>query len=104
MEFLLTSAGVRNESIHSALVDLLGKPIDECDALCIPTAIYAFPGGTQAAWRLITGRATTPLCDLGWKSIGVLELTALPTSTETSGSPRCRMRTSCWCAAATACT
>jgi len=78
MRFLLTSAGIKNTSIHDALVDLLGKPIAESNALCIPTAAYAMPGGAGAAWRLINGRATTPLCELGWKSLGVLELTALP--------------------------
>ena len=77
MKLLLTSAGIKNPSIHEALVDLLGKPIDESDALCIPTAIYAFPGGARSAWQLISGRAASPLCELGWKSLGVLELTAL---------------------------
>jgi dipeptidase E len=77
MKLLLTSAGIKNTSIHNALVDLLGKPIAECDALCIPTAAYAM-GGPATAWRFITGRATTPMCELGWKSLGVLELTALP--------------------------
>jgi dipeptidase E len=56
----------------------LGKPIDQSNALCIPTATYAFPGGAAGAWRLISGRAASPLCELGWKSLGVLELTALP--------------------------
>jgi dipeptidase E len=78
MKLLLTSAGIKNRSIRDALVDLLGKPIAESNALCIPTAIYAFPGGAGSAWRLISGRAATPLCELGWKSLGVLELTALP--------------------------
>ena len=78
MKLLLTSAGIKNRSIRDALVDLLGKPIAESKALCIPTAIYAFPGGAGGAWRLISGRAATPLCELGWKSLGVLELTALP--------------------------
>ena len=78
MKLLLTSAGIKNTSIDDALVDLLGKPIAEADALCIPTAIYAFPGGARSAWQLITGRAASPLCELGWKSLGVLELTALP--------------------------
>jgi dipeptidase E len=82
MKFLLTSAGISNTSIHDALVDLLGKPIAESNALCIPTAAYAMPGGAGAAWRLINGRATTPLCELGWKSLGVLELTALPSIDE----------------------
>ena len=79
MKLLLTSAGIKNTSIHDALVDLLGKPIAESRALCIPTATYGHPmGGPGSAWRFITGRATTPMCELGWKSLGVLELTALP--------------------------
>ena len=78
MKLLLTSAGIKNRSIRDALVDLLGKPIADSDALCIPTAIYAFPGGAGSAWRLISGRAASPLCELGWRSLGVLELTALP--------------------------
>ena len=78
MKLLLTSAGIKNPSIHDALVDLLGKPIDQSNALCIPTATYAFRGGAAGAWRLISGRAASPLCELGWKSLGVLELTALP--------------------------
>jgi dipeptidase E len=78
MRLLLTSAGIKNASIHDALAGLLGKPIAESSALCIPTALYAMPGGAAAAWRLINGRAGTPLCEVGWKSLGVLELTALP--------------------------
>ena len=83
MKFLLTSAGIKNTSIHDALVDLLGKPIAESSALCIPTAIYANPDGAGHAWRFISGReARTPMCELGWKSLGVLELTALPSIKE----------------------
>src|SRR5215207_5902920 len=83
MRFLLTSAGIKNTSIHDALVDLLGKPIAESSALCIPTAIYANPGGAGLAWRFISGREDrTPMCELGWKSLGVLELTALPSIDE----------------------
>ena len=79
MKYLLTSAGIKNASIHDALVGLLRKPIAESNALCIPTAGYGHPQGSPAgAWRFITGRATTPMCELGWKSMGVLELTALP--------------------------
>jgi dipeptidase E len=80
MKFLLTSAGVTNTSIHDSLVDLLGKPIAECDALCIPTASYGHPmAGPGRAWAFISGREPrTPMCELGWKSLGVLELTALP--------------------------
>ena len=78
MKLLLTSAGIKNASIHDALVGLLGKPISEANALCIPTAAYAMPGGATSAWRLINGRSVITLCELGWKSLGVLELTALP--------------------------
>ena len=78
MKLLLTSAGISNQSIHEALVDLLGKPIAESNALCIPTAIYPFRGGSAGAYRFISGTARSPLCELGWKSLGVLELTALP--------------------------
>jgi dipeptidase E len=81
MKLLLTSAGIKNTSIHTALTDLLGKPVAESSALCIPTATYAM-GGPAAAWRMITGQASTPLCELGWKSLGVLELTALPSIDE----------------------
>lgn len=78
MKFLLTSSGIRNKSIHNALVDLLGKPIAESNALCIPTAILPFPGGPTMAYRFIAGLNPGPMCELGWKSLGVLELTALP--------------------------
>jgi dipeptidase E len=82
MKLLLTSAGIRNPSIHNALVKLLGKPIAACSALCIPTATYALPGGVDGAVfarQFISGQEPeTPMCELGWKSLGVLELTALP--------------------------
>ena len=82
MKLLLTSCGISNTSIHDALVDLLGKPIAESSALCIPTAAYAMPGGAGMAWQLIRGVAASPLCEVGWKSLGVLELTALPSIKE----------------------
>jgi dipeptidase E len=80
MKYLLTSAGIRNTSIHNALVGLLSKPIAEANALCIPTAGYGHPKVQPfRAWRFISGQEPeTPMCELGWKSVGVLELTALP--------------------------
>ena len=78
MKLLLTSSGISNPSIHDVLVDLLGKPIAESSALFVPTAIYPFPGGADNAFRAVSGNAKSPLCDLGWKSVGILELTALP--------------------------
>jgi dipeptidase E len=84
MKLLLTSAGIKNPSIHDALVDLLGKPIAESSALCIPTASYGHPNVTpEMAWSFISGREDRcPMCELGWKSLGVLELTALPSIDE----------------------
>ena len=78
MKLLLTSAGISNPSIHNALVDLLGKPVNEASALFIPTAIYALPRGGDIARSVICGLLGDPFCDLGWKSLGILELTALP--------------------------
>jgi dipeptidase E len=80
VKLLLTSAGIKNPTINDAMLELLGKPIAECDALCIPTASYGHaPRGIHGVYRFLTGRATTPMLELGWKSMGVLELTALPT-------------------------
>ncbi|HWN22203.1 MAG TPA: Type 1 glutamine amidotransferase-like domain-containing protein [Gaiellaceae bacterium] len=89
MRLLLTSAGIKNTSIQDALVDLLGKPIAESSALCIPTAAYGHPmAGPGAAWRFISGQEPRcPMCGLGWKSLGVLELTALPSIDEEQWVP-----------------
>lgn len=78
MKLLLTSGGVSNASIREALVGLLGKPITECNALCIPTAEWGHPMCTPAsAWRFVAGRMPVPMTEIGWKSMGLLELTAL---------------------------
>ena len=82
MKLLLTSGGVTNASIRSALVDLLGKPIEESDALLIPTAQWGHPMcSPQTIWMSTSGRRPEQegLTELGWKSVGVLELSALPT-------------------------
>ena len=75
MKLLLTSAGIRNKSIEQALVELLGKPISESNALCVPTASYGHPNvRPERPWRFISGRdPLTPMVELGWKSIGILE-------------------------------
>jgi dipeptidase E len=77
MKLLLTSSGIRNPSIEAALVDLLGKPIAESTALCIPTGVQPFPGGPENVYRFISGIGSY-MCGLPWKSLGVLELTSLP--------------------------
>src|SRR3954454_6351356 len=79
MRLLLTSAGIKNTSISDALVGLLGKPFGECSALCIPTGAYGHPLKPGVAWKFISGQEPrTPMCELGWKTLGVLELCALP--------------------------
>jgi dipeptidase E len=78
VKFLLCSSGISNPSIEDALVELLGKPIAESTALCVPTGVQPFRGGPSHVYRFISGATNSPMCGLGWKSLGVLELTALP--------------------------
>ena len=92
MKLLLTSGGITNKSIHDALVDMLGKPIADSTALCIPTAMYGHPwvGPGVKAWEFISGNSGNPMVDLGWKSVGVLELTALPSISKDRWMPLVR--------------
>ncbi len=80
VKLLLTSGGVTNPSIESALVHLLGKPIAECHALCVPTAQWGHPmcGPTSVRRFVAAEPGSEYLSGLGWASLGVLELTALP--------------------------
>lgn len=89
---LLTSAGVKNAKIHEALLDLLGRPIEDCAALCIPTAMYGHPhaGPGENAWEFVAGRSAQPMVELGWKSVGLIELTALPSIDEDRWIPLIR--------------
>src|SRR6185437_12379257 len=89
VKLLLTSAGVTNASIRSALVGLLGKPIADSSALCIPTAQYGHPmvGPGVGPWKFISGTSPLPMVNLGWKSGGVLELTALPSREKERWAP-----------------
>ena len=80
MKLLLTSGGVTNDSIRDALVELLGKPIADCTALCIPTAEWGHTSCTPyMARKFVLGEWPGGFCGLGWKDVGLLELTALPT-------------------------
>ena len=81
MKLLLTSGGVTNASIRDALVDLLGKPIADATALCIPTAQWGHPMcGPTSARGFVTGLPPWGgMSSMEWKSLGLLELTALPT-------------------------
>jgi dipeptidase E len=80
VKLLLTSGGVTNRSIHEALVELLGKPIAASHALFVPTAQWAHPMcGPESVQRSVAGTGEPwDLTALDWASVGVLELTALP--------------------------
>lgn len=79
MKLLLTSGGVTNTSIHAALERLLGRPVTESHALCVPTALWGHPMcGPASVRELAAGGPGSPyLSGLGWASLGILELTAL---------------------------
>jgi dipeptidase E len=81
MKLLLTSGGVTNSSIRNALVDLLGKPTAASAALCIPTAQWGHPMcGPASARGFVTGLPPWGgMTSLEWRSLGLLELTALTT-------------------------
>ncbi len=97
MKFLLTSAGIKNDSIRHALVDLLGKPIAESSALCIPTANYAQRGGAGNAWRFISGREPEPPCaNCDGSPWECWSSPRCPASMKRSGSLWSERRTSCW--------
>jgi dipeptidase E len=80
VKLFLTSAGITNPSLHATLVELLGKPIEDAIALAIPTASYGHPNvSPNQAWKFIAGEEPrTPMVELGWKSVGILELAAVP--------------------------
>ena len=78
IKLLLTSSGISNKSIRDTLEQLLGKSISESNALFVPTGVYPFQGGPYYAWWPIAGKMKGALVDLGWKTMGLLELTALP--------------------------
>lgn len=81
MKLLLTSGGVTNDSIRASLERMLGKPTSDSSALVIPTAQWGHPYcSPESVWRSIADPSPdATLTGLGWKSVGVLELTALPT-------------------------
>jgi len=80
LKLLLTSGGVTNPSIEAALVDLLGKPTAEATALCIPTAQWGHPMcGPVSARGFVSGLPPWGgMTSMQWKTLGLLELSALP--------------------------
>lgn len=78
MKLLLTSSGIADDALLRALEDLLGTPVVEASALVVPVGILPFTGGPQMAARLLRGEAGATLTGLGWASLGLLDLPALP--------------------------
>jgi dipeptidase E len=74
---LLTSSGLANDAIRTALTDLLGKPVGECTAVHVPTAVYGLAEGLGYATEM-----TRYWDALGWAELGTLELTTLPSLPE----------------------
>lgn len=87
MKLLLTSSGITNRTLENALVDLLGKPIEESRALIVPAGVYPFKDGAYHAWNPIAGAKAPGMAQLGWKAVGLLELTALPSIPRDSWAP-----------------
>jgi dipeptidase E len=70
---LLTSNGIRNEILKSALADLVGKRFGAARVVFIPTASVAVPG--HHGWFV---EDLTLLHGLGWRELDVLDLNGLP--------------------------
>jgi dipeptidase E len=70
---LLTSAGIRNEILKSALVDLVARPLTTATVAFIPTASVAAAGDHR--WFV---EDLNRLDSLGWRELDVLALNGLP--------------------------
>jgi len=70
---LLTSAGIRNEALKSALADLVGKRFAAARVVFIPTASVAAPG--DHGWFI---EDLDRLHGLRWREFDILELNGLP--------------------------
>ncbi|MFI1991862.1 Type 1 glutamine amidotransferase-like domain-containing protein [Actinoplanes sp. NPDC020271] len=73
MNFLLTSNGLRNETLRDALRDMLGKPFGSAGVVFVPTASVAEPG--DHGWFV---GDLNRVYGLGWREFDVLELNGLP--------------------------
>lgn len=72
MKLLLTSAGLRNETLRQALRDLLGKPFASANIVYLPTASLAEPG--DHGWFVAD---LNRLHGLGWHEFDILGLNGL---------------------------
>ncbi|MEZ0093614.1 Type 1 glutamine amidotransferase-like domain-containing protein [Streptacidiphilus sp. EB129] len=73
MKLLLTSSGLRNETLREALRDLLGKPFESANIVYVPTASVAESG--DHGWFVAD---LMRLYGLGWREFDILELNGLP--------------------------
>jgi Peptidase family S51 len=73
VKLLLTSAGLRNQTLRQALHDLLGKPFASANIVYVPTASLAEPG--DHGWFIAD---LNRLHGLGWREFDILELNGLP--------------------------
>ena len=73
MKLLLTSAGLRNETLRQALRDLVGKPFEAANIVYLPTASVAEPG--DHGWFVAD---LNRLYGLGWREFDILALNGLP--------------------------
>jgi dipeptidase E len=73
VRLLLTSAGLRNETLRQALYDLLAKPFASASVVYVPTASVAEPG--DHGWLVAD---LNRLHALDWREFDILELNGLP--------------------------
>lgn len=73
MKLLLTSGGLKNKSIISALLELVGKPFIELNLAFIPTAVNVEKGNKD--WFI----DDLIICKkLGFASVDIVDISALP--------------------------
>jgi dipeptidase E len=68
MRLLLTSLGLTNDSIRTALTDLMAKPIGDASLVFVPTAMHAVAEGGRYLWEDIANQT-----QVGWRSASLLE-------------------------------
>jgi dipeptidase E len=73
MKLLLTSAGITNQSIANAFLELVGKPANEIKVAFIPTAMNVEKGNKE--WFI---NDLIDLKNLNLKSIDIVDISALP--------------------------
>jgi dipeptidase E len=73
MKFLLTSAGITNESISKTIADLVGKPSNDISVLFIPTAANTIEG--DKGWLI---ENLNQFKKQRYKSLDILDIAGVP--------------------------